>query len=250
MKIKHNEVHIWCIRLNLFREKLKGFYSVLSSDERIRADNYHFLRDQESFVIARASLRNLLGYYLNIDPKQIVFSYNSYGKPYLELETNLNYTLQFNLSHSENIILLAFSENIRIGIDVEKIYSTSDLLDVAHRYFSSVEYKRLMTMPRIKREKAFFKYWSRKESYIKGLGKGLSIPLNSFDVSIDSDTQPILLDVRNDHMCNWIIYNLDVGSEYAGAIAVDSPSCLLRNFDAETSDPIAFSFKKGVLLKE
>src|SRR5881394_833913 len=100
----------WCVRLDAAPEP---FYATLSDDERSRAARFRFERDRQRFVVARGVLRELLGRYLDIDPGQIRFVYNAFGKP--ELHPDFGGGLNFNLAHSADLALIAIARDARVG---------------------------------------------------------------------------------------------------------------------------------------
>jgi len=113
---------------------------------------------------------------LKINNSEIVFWKNKYGKAYLK-----GYPLQFNISHTKNAIVVAFSNN-QIGIDIEKLDKKKREIDIAKRFFTSNEYNFVMKSNTDIHQR-FYEIWTKKESYTKYLGKGFSIPLRTFDVT-------------------------------------------------------------------
>jgi 4'-phosphopantetheinyl transferase len=139
--------------------------------------------DRSHFMAARGILRELLGAYLGSSPAKVQFSYGNYGKPALEAIT-AGPSLQFNLSHSGGLAVYALSLKRRLGIDVEQIRPQLVGEDIARRYFAVRELADLQALPPELRAQGFLLCWTRKEAYIKAQGAGLSIPLDSFTVSL------------------------------------------------------------------
>src|SRR5438876_10450259 len=113
-----DEVHIW--RVPLDDSRSTELRSTLSPDECARADRFHFDRDRHHFIAARGSLRAILGAYLKKKPSELSFSYSNYGKPSLFGEPASN-GLSFNLSHANELALIAVTRNRKIGVDIEFI---------------------------------------------------------------------------------------------------------------------------------
>jgi 4'-phosphopantetheinyl transferase len=107
------------------------------------------------------------------------FDYNEYGKPCI-LEPK---DIHFNISHSGDWVVCAI-DNKPIGIDVETIKPID--LNIARRFFTVEEYNHLMKKDEYNRIRYFYMLWTLKESYIKAIGKGLKIPLNSFSFTIEN----------------------------------------------------------------
>src|SRR5439155_11953646 len=117
---------------------LHRFETTLSSDEKARANRFHFLRDRNSFVAARGVLRELLAKYVDRGPRGLQFDYGPQGKPSLRANPEEN-SVQFNVSHSHGLALLAFARGRHLGVDVELIRPEFAVDEIADRYFSQVD---------------------------------------------------------------------------------------------------------------
>ncbi len=217
-----NEVHAWKAPLIASEYEYAAFQQVLSVDERERAGRFYFEKDRRRWTIAHGVLRLLLAGYLNSNPHELQFVTNRYGKPSLAhpfAETGL----QFNLSHSAEMALYAFTYQRQVGIDVEYMRPDIECELLARSQFSPAEYAALQALPTSLQTEAFFLCWSRKESYIKAKGMGLSLPLDQFDVSLLPGKPAALLDSREESQATtrWSLQNLDPGSGYAGALTVE-----------------------------
>lgn len=96
------------------------------------------------------------------------------GKPYLKDWPGV----QFNLSHSGGWGVCAVSA-APVGVDVELVRPLKQ--DIAKRFFTATEQGYLAHRP----PEEFFRLWTRKESFTKALGKGLTLPMDSFSVLDD-----------------------------------------------------------------
>jgi 4'-phosphopantetheinyl transferase len=201
---------------------IERLYGTLSSDERERSERFHFARDRRRFIAARGALRSILGNYLDVEPSHVQLRYGPQGKPHLGGAFRRS-DYRFNVSHSRDLALVAATRNREIGVDIE--YMRSGVLDgsVAEQYFSPVEIQEFRALPSAKRLRAFYTFWTRKEAYIKGRGSGLSIPLDSFSVSLGLRVAPALLDVRDapGESERWRLISLETGLEYAASMAVE-----------------------------
>ena len=202
---------------------------MLDTDELARANRFYFEKDRKHFVVARGFLRALLGRYLQLEPKQLQFSYGAWGKPALDGEFRES-RLRFNMSHSHGVALYAVTEGREIGIDVEHVRPDFASDNVARRFFSPFEVDVFSELPEDDRVAAFFRCWTRKEAYIKATGRGLSQPLDGFDVSLG----PAAL-LRNEDGApeRWTMIDFEVGPGYAGALVVESPVAKIRYWDAD-----------------
>lgn len=221
--LSEDEIHLWKAKLNVPSSQIRLMREVLSQDELKRADRFYFEKDRNGFTVARGALRTVLSRYVNAKPDKLVFNYNSYGKPSLKAEFNSN-KLRFNLSHSHHLALIAVTLNYEIGVDVEWMRNTLSDMQIAERFFSQSEVAALRLVPAIDQKTAFFNCWTRKEAFIKAKGKGLSIPLAKFDVSLKPGEPAALLETRfqTAEASNWAIYDVSPESGYRGAIAVQN----------------------------
>jgi 4'-phosphopantetheinyl transferase len=216
-----DEVHIWRVPLNFRSDSLLLLESGLSEDERKRAGKYYFQRDRNRYIAARGILRTLLGRYLAVPPSKLQFAYGRYGKPSLSSEF-AGSSLFFNVSHSHELALLAFTRVGDIGVDVEYMRADVEYMQLAQHFFSEHERHQLVSLSRSMVQAAFFCCWTRKEAYIKARGLGLQLPLAQFDVSVHPEKTAAFLGSREEgqNIKDWSLYNLLPGSGYAAACVV------------------------------
>jgi 4'-phosphopantetheinyl transferase len=181
MPLSPSVVDVWAFDLLAPDERVGIAYDLLSEDERQRAERFHFPADRRRFVIARASLRQVLGDCLEIAPKRLAFEYSEYGKPKL---SSPNTNLRFNASRSRERALIACTRGREIGVDIECIRLDLEVDDLAQRFFSVAENERLRAVPSDLRHLAFLRCWTSKEAYAKALGKGLSLDPRELDISV------------------------------------------------------------------
>lgn len=215
------EVHIWNLSTPLQQVVLDQLSGLLSPDELQRAARFRFPRDANQFISSRGLLRTLLASYLARDPRSLRFHYSEKGKP--ELPSALSAGLCFNVAHSGDIILWAFTRSRRLGVDVEQVRKDFSTAEIAERFFSVGERAQLRALPAVRRHEAFFQCWTRKEAYLKATGDGLSLPLDQFDVTLAPGQPAHLLQTRPDpaEAERWLMRSLDVGPDYAAALVVE-----------------------------
>ncbi len=220
-----DEVHVWRASLHAPAPWVRHFADTLSPDERARAARFAVPGDGERFTVARGVLRHLLARYAGADPAGLRFTYGPHGKPELSGQSWLG----FNLSHARGLALLAVARSRAVGVDLEYQRTDLDLVRMADRFFSPGEAARLRRLPGAERLAAFFRCWTCKEAYLKATGRGLSLPLDSFDVSLAPGKPAVLLRCDGD-AARWTLCDLPAGPEYAAALAVDGPPFRLRRW--------------------
>jgi 4'-phosphopantetheinyl transferase len=221
-------VDVWRVSSNLPFKLRDQLAATLSEDEKERAARFHFMADRDRFIAAHGCLRDVLSRYLHCEPDQFSFSTNSHGKPALN-----GHIVEFNLSHSGDFTLIAVANECRVGVDVERIRSGISSHVIAQQYFSTAEFAELQSLPLEQREKAFFTCWTRKEAYIKAQGRGLSLPLESFDVSLVPNEAAMLRATRPDsaEAARWTLLALDVDPCYQAAVAAEGKGLAFRLWD-------------------
>lgn len=151
----------------------------VSAERRKKSDNFRFFNDSKRCICAEAIMRYYLMKYFCINNSDIEIIYNEYGKPFLK-----KIPLYFNISHSGKWVVCAWSENA-IGVDIEKIDKIN--FDIATSFFCKEEIDYIKSGGKYEQYKKFTQIWTLKESYIKYVGKGLTIPLNSFCIKKNAD---------------------------------------------------------------
>lgn len=223
-ELSSNQVDVWRIHL----VSIPPDESALSAEERQRAAKFHFDKDRHRYIVSHTSLRGILARYLHRAPEELSFSVNEYGKPFLT-----DHELEFNLSHSGDYALIAVTRERKVGVDVERIRAEVEIEELARRNFSPREVSELTALPLEQRLNGFFNCWTRKEAYIKAQGLGLSLPLDSFDMSLG---EPAILRATRPNAgeaAQWTMLPLDVDSGYAGALAVRGNNLDFRFWDRE-----------------
>ncbi len=216
-------VHVWLIPLRTTDVFLKKLKNILSEDELQRAARFRFEKHRKNFISARGHLRLLLSAYTGLNPHSIKFTYNEFGKPFLNT-AHSGRPLFFNISHSHELALIAFNPQWELGVDIEWMPPDFNGLHLVKRFFSANEIEQIEQLPEAQKKEAFFNGWTRKEAYIKARGKGLNIRLSGFSVSLKPGTAVKIIETSHDPkaVAEWNLQSIPVNKEYKGAIVVHS----------------------------
>lgn len=212
--------------------KMQSHWHMLSQQEQKRSSQFKRLSDRERFVVARSTLRQLLGLQLGLAPQSVVFSFNTFGKP-LVLEPNAVY---FNTSHSGDWVVHAISTSAPVGVDVEATVSSEVLEELQESVLSPLELDWILSIALHDRPAAFTAIWVRKEAYLKALGQGLNRPLRDISVKPKRDGKFELLSAcgKIQTTDSLSLCQIEIKGEYSGALAYlgPQPTWSLENIDS------------------
>lgn len=221
--INKHSVHLW--RVDLSASPAASLMHLLSSDEMTRANQFKFDIHRHRFIVARAMLRQVLSFYTRLLPEEIVFSYGDHGKPFLR-DNPLQ--IQFNISHSDNLAVIAVTIEHDIGVDIEKMEITFKDA-VAKRFFSPQEYNELQQLPSKEQVVGFYRIWSKKEAVIKAIGAGLYVRLDSFSLSTQHKVESIEI-VHNDKHYRFHVESFFVDNAYQASFATNQTVTKIEHF--------------------
>lgn len=215
-----DEVHIWSACLPEKEANLSYFFSLLSQDEQERASHFRFSRDQQRYTLSRGILRSLLAEYLGEDPQKIEILYGLWGKPCLPEEK----ALSFNLSHSGDYALYAFTRRYEVGIDVEYIDESLEVEDMARSVFSTTEFSHWKVLNAQEKIHYFFKHWVSKEAFLKASGKGWLESRHDLTLTKTNDLKQELKSDLREEVKIIYPYCFESIPGYASSLFVEGPS--------------------------
>jgi 4'-phosphopantetheinyl transferase len=212
-------VEAWWADLDAVQEEPRTVDATLSEDERARMARFRFEDDRRRYGVRHLLLRRLLARYVDQPPEALRFTSNAYGKPALA-----GATLRFNASSSGRLALYVVARDREVGCDVERRRSGFAGDEVARQFFSPAEIEALTALGPGRRLAAFFDCWTRKEAYVKARGLGLSLPLDSFDVSLTPGETPALLRAGD----GWSIRAFRLAARHHACVAAEGADWRLR----------------------
>jgi 4'-phosphopantetheinyl transferase len=170
--LENEGLEVLAFTLDAEPEMIRAVGTVLSEDECRRTNELKSERDRRRFILARGQLRQVLASRLGIPPSEIELEYGRQGKPSLSRRMP-GRTLQFNLSRSQDIAVIALSTDGAVGVDVEAIRAVPEADDIAALCFSAAEHKSYCKLRPEDRLEGFLRSWTRLEAISKALGCGL-----------------------------------------------------------------------------
>jgi len=234
-------VVLWCVSLRHDADLVSHSRSLLTPHECARADAFGFQELRDNFVLCRGALRVLLSRFGCGAAVDLRFTAGSHGKP--ELAAAAERRVEFNMSHSGGMLACAFARKRELGVDIERHRPIDDYAEIARRFFFAPEVEDLMRVEESGRQAAFYDCWVRKEAFIKALGGGLSVPLDSFRVSLAPGNAAALLDVRDrpEEARSWTLAAFTPAPHFSGAVACRDPHVRLEFHSADIVDVFAQS---------
>jgi len=220
-----NAVHVWRIPVLADTALTGEFNRILTPAELQRGERFTRDQDRLRYQLGRAALRCLLARHLGVSPQQLGMQSNQAGKPQLDAATIAAHGLiHFNLSHSGSWVVAAFARSFAVGIDVEALSASSASTTLIEKVLSERESLVLRALPPAKQTAAFFKGWTSKEAFVKGIGVGLSAGLKSIEVCVDPEQPARLLSAPPQHRPEqWQLQTLQLLEGYAATLAIAVP---------------------------
>lgn len=207
-----------------------GLALLLDDAERARAERFRFERDRHAYIAAHALARTMLSAQSTVPPSDWRFSTNAYGKPEILREAGV-LPLQFNLSHTRGLVAVALTLEHDVGIDVESVDAKRFSLDLAERSFAPKEVDLLHAIPASDLPEALFAIWTLKEACIKAMGRGLSVPLDAFALTLD----PLAVDFSaslGENPARWMLRRMAPTRTHVLALALRHPDPATVRIDA------------------
>jgi len=201
-------VDLWKISIASQRQFLDKLYPFLSPEELLRVKNYHRQIDKDRFTLGKGMLRLILSKYLDCTPEKIIFKNGINDKPFVDEGSKL----QFNVSYSQNKILIAVSAE-PVGLDIEYINPDFAYRPLLENCFMEDEISVILKASRPRQ--VFFQFWTRKEALLKASALGLGDYLKDFSCLDGTQEMPQQLGFSSD----WRIKSFLMENDYQVSIA-------------------------------
>jgi 4'-phosphopantetheinyl transferase len=217
-------IDLWYVRTDQpLPDEVAGRFRELLTPAELQQEA-RFLRDEHrrQYLMTRVLARQLLGRYGSISPTSIEFTRGGHGKPLVAVPSDFPW--QFNLSHTRGLVVCAIGPRGNLGVDVEPMDRRVNL-QLADRYFATLEIEALRQLPPELQPVRFLHYWTLKEAFIKALGTGLATPLDKFAFELTLERAPRihLMDPRLGPINRWRFAQFTLLDKYWGAIAWEEP---------------------------
>lgn len=226
-KLTKCNVDVWIIPLNTaFNTDL---FALLSQNEKEKFAQLSQTNLQNNYLITHATTRIILSQYLNLPPCQIKIVTKTNRKPIVS-DSATRARLDFNLTHSKNLCLLAISLTDIIGIDLEYKRKINNCLALAKRFFTNEEHKMLAAYDNLLRNDIFLRIWTAKEAVLKGADLGIAGNLDQFTVNFDKKNNLISINSLLEDLNKWSIYSLPLNNDFVATLAIKTNQITQINY--------------------
>lgn len=212
-------IDIWDEELSVKENEYQFYWDLLDNNEQNKAMRFFQKIHRNYYVISHGKLRMILTSYVRTEPEKIRFEEGEFGKPFI-VDDGKPHKLKFNLSHSENRMVVAVGYHDKIGVDIEVWNEKIDLYAIAKECFSEIETIFWKALPDSEKTSAFYRFWVRKESFAKAVGAGITLGVSNVINSVDEPAR--FMSVPNSYGTarDWKVIDLNFGSEISGALTV------------------------------
>ena len=234
-RLENFHVHVWRVLLPKLKPYEDQLESVISDEERAWAQRFRLQDIRSSFILRRGFLRTLIQNYTGIRADRVEFCHSAWGKPEL-LKSEEVGSFQFNTAHSRDSMILAFGKDLSVGVDLEYVDKNYPVIKIATRFYTPKESAALREADSNRLVSLFFEIWVRKEAFLKAIGRGLSLPLDSFEVPLDiscafSKDLPVRMTGMETDGTFWSLVDIPFSALYKACLATSPSPSAIRIFD-------------------
>lgn len=230
------DVDVWFASVSAFTPWLANFASVLSREERARADAFRAQHLRTAYIVRHGLLRMVLGRQSSTHAADVQFEYTPRGKPFSPGASQF-----FSASHSGDLVMFAVGHTPCLGIDVEQIRAIPEVDELVLRHFTAREYRSLLAMSPPDRERGFLACWTAKEAILKATGEGIYGGLAQVEVTASRPAS--ILRIESENAAAWRLRSFMPRSGYVAAVAVKQAELRLRCHGLELEPASLFALR-------
>ena len=212
-------IDLWIEELAVTDEEYRYYWSFLDKNEQYKALRFVQTIHGRHYVASHGKLRLILAEYLGMPPEKIDYAEQAFGKPVIVVD-GLEHDIKFNLTHSDNKMLVAVGLDIQIGVDIEVWNSRIDCASIASICFAESERCFWNGLPTSRKDGFFYRLWTRKESFVKAVGVGIALDVSKVVTSPIGAAQFLSVPAGYGSAGDWALVDLDFGSGVSAALTV------------------------------
>jgi len=222
-----NEVKIWHGKVTVEDANYQAYWRVLDETEQIQAQKFKNALLHNRYVEIHGRLRNLLATTLNQSPEKISIKKAEHGKPYLADYPEL----AFNLSHTADRLMIAVGKDCQLGVDVEICKPRVNLPGLVNKCFAEEEIAYWTQLPETQKNQAFYRYWTRKEAFVKATGHGIALGLDQCVINPENPAQFLRIPGKFGMPLTWHVLDIELGEGVCSALVADKKFSVIRLTD-------------------
>jgi 4'-phosphopantetheinyl transferase len=225
--LNSDTIQIWHGTIAAEDADYQNYWRILDAAEQARAVKFKNDVLRKRYVEVHGRLRKLLAQILNEPPEKINIKTAEHGKPYL---VNVP-ELAFNLSHSADVMVIAVGRNCRLGVDIEFCKPRTSLVGLVDKCFADEEIAYWNKQPEAQQIPEFYRYWTRKEAFVKATGHGISLGMNLCVVNPENQTEFLRVPAECGEASIWHVQDLELGTGICSALVTDKDIVGVRLID-------------------
>lgn len=202
----------------------QNYWRVLDAAEQAHAKKITNDVLRNRYIEVHGRLRNILAQTLNEPPEKISIKKAEHGKPYLDG----NPELVFNLSHSAAAMVIAVGWNCQLGVDIENCKPRTSLAALVDKCFAEEEIAYWNKLPDAQKIPEFYRYWTRKEAFVKATGRGIALGLNHCVINPENQTEFLRVPDGCGQASAWHVQDIELGQGVCSALVTDKDRVEVR----------------------
>jgi 4'-phosphopantetheinyl transferase len=209
-------IKLWQGEIAAEEADYQRYWHILDQTEQQHANSIKNEQQYKRYVAVHARLRILLGDAVNAAPEQLRIHKAEFGKPYL-----VDYPeLAFNLSHTANKMVVVTAYHCVLGVDIELCKPRTNLAALVDKCFAEEELNYWQQLPESHQTLAFYRFWTRKEAFVKATGRGIALGLKQCVVNPQNPSELLRIPENYGQASKWLIQDIDLGGSICGALVV------------------------------
>ena len=225
--MKSDIVELWHDKVTAGDSHYHAYWRVLDEAEQTQAQKFKNALLHQRYVEIHGRLRNLLAQMLNQPPEKIRIKKAEHGKPYLADYPKL----AFNLSHSADRLMIAVGWNCQLGVDIEISKQRINLSGLVDKCFAEEEAAYWTKLPENQKNREFYRFWTRKEAFVKTTGHGISLGLNRCVINPDNPAELLRVPDNCGQASAWHVLDIEMGEGIYSALVADKEFAGVRLMD-------------------
>jgi 4'-phosphopantetheinyl transferase len=227
--MKSEIVEIWHGKVTAEDAHYQAYWRVLDEAEQTQAGKFKNVLLHKRYVEIHGRLRNLLAQRLNQSPEKIRIKKAEHGKPYLADHPEL----VFNLSHSAHRLMIAIGWNCQLGVDIETSKQRINLSGLVDKCFAEEEIVYWTKQPETKKIEEFYRFWTRKEAFVKATGHGIALGLNQCVINPENPAEFLRVPENCGQASEWRVLDIELGEGICSALVADKELAGVRLIDLQ-----------------